>query len=98
MIVIKTMDSLPEYCYECPCHDGENGQCDADKEHRYNCEYRPYWCPLEAIMLEKLIYKIQLILVKEGQHDKRFKLGDYIKYTPCEVAEILQKYSDELQI
>ena len=49
MIVIKTMDSLPEYCYECPCHNGEHGQCNADKERRYNFEYRPYWCPLESI-------------------------------------------------
>lgn len=51
----------------------------------------------EIIMLEQLIRKIELILIKEGQHDKRFKLGDYIKYTPCEVAEILRKHSDDLQ-
>lgn len=45
MIVITTMDSLPEHCHECPCHDGESGYCQADKERRYS-DYRPFWCPL----------------------------------------------------
>ena len=45
-IVITTMDSLPEYCYECPCNNGEHGICEADKEKRSTFEYRPYWCPL----------------------------------------------------
>lgn len=47
-IVIKTMTNLPEYCYDCPCHDGESGYCQADKEHRYS-DYRPFWCPLLQI-------------------------------------------------
>ena len=48
MIVITTIDALPDYCYECPCHDGESGYCQADKEQRYS-EYRPYWCPLKEV-------------------------------------------------
>lgn len=48
MIVIKTMTELPEHCWECPCHDGESGYCQADKEHRYS-DYRPFWCPLSEI-------------------------------------------------
>ena len=51
----------------------------------------------EAVTLEEMIRKIELILIKEGQHDKRFKLGELIKYAPYEVAEILRKHSDELQ-
>lgn len=49
MIVITTMESLPDHCYECPCHNGESGYCQADKERRYSLEYRPYWCPLKEI-------------------------------------------------
>jgi len=49
MIVITTMDLLPEHCFECPCHDGESGYCQADKEQRYS-DYRPYWCPLKEII------------------------------------------------
>lgn len=45
MIVIKTMTNLPEHCYDCPCHDGESGYCQADEEHRY-ADWRPFWCPL----------------------------------------------------
>ena len=44
-IIIKSLDSLPEHCFDCPCHDGESGYCQADKEHRYS-DYRPFWCPL----------------------------------------------------
>ena len=55
MIVITTIDELPDYCYECPCHDGESGYCQADKERRCS-DYRPYWCPLKeihSVMLER---------------------------------------------
>lgn len=44
-VIIKTMTNLPEHCYDCPCHDGESGYCQADKGHRYS-DYRPFWCPL----------------------------------------------------
>ena len=47
-VLIKSMINLPEHCYECPCHDGESGYCQADKEHRYS-DYRPFWCPLVEV-------------------------------------------------
>jgi hypothetical protein len=47
MIVITTMDALPDCCYECPCHNGEHSICEADKDRRSTYEYRPYWCPLK---------------------------------------------------
>lgn len=48
MIVITTMDALPDYCYDCPCNNGEYGICEADKEKR-SAWVRPYWCPLKEI-------------------------------------------------
>jgi hypothetical protein len=48
MIMITTIDMLPDCCYECPCHNSESGYCQADKERRYS-DYRPYWCPLKEI-------------------------------------------------
>lgn len=45
MILIKTMTNLPEHCWDCPCHDGEGGYCQADEERRYS-DWRPFWCPL----------------------------------------------------
>lgn len=48
MIVIKTMTNLPEHCYDCPCHDGESGYCQADEEYRYS-DWRPFWCPLASV-------------------------------------------------
>ena len=47
--------------------------------------------------MEELIRKIELILIETGQHDSKFKLGDFIKYSPYEVAEILRKHKDELR-
>ena len=52
----------------------------------------------EVIILEELIRKIELILIEEGQHDLRFKLGDIIKYNPHEIVEILRKHAGELLI
>ena len=46
--------------------------------------------------MEELIKKIELILILEGQHDLKFKLGETIKYAPSEVKEILLKHKDEL--
>lgn len=53
-IIIKTMTNLPDHCYDCPCHDGESGYCQADKDHRYS-DYRPFWCPLEETREESKI-------------------------------------------
>ncbi len=46
MIVITTMNSLPEHCYECPCYNGEHGYCQADEKH-ISSDYRPFGCPLK---------------------------------------------------
>lgn len=51
-VLIKTMKNLPEHCYDCPCHDGESGYCQADEEHRYS-DYRPFWCPLVEVREEQ---------------------------------------------
>lgn len=44
-ILIRGME-MPEYCYECPCHNGESGYCQAYKSgYLYSIE-RPAKCPL----------------------------------------------------
>jgi len=48
--------------------------------------------------MEELIRAIELILIETGQHDKcKFKLGEIIRYSPYEVAEILRAHIDELR-
>ena len=37
-------DKLPEHCYDCPIHDGEDGHCQLDG--RTSVDWRPFWCPL----------------------------------------------------
>lgn len=46
--------------------------------------------------IESIIDKVHSILVEEGQHDPKFKLGEIIKYAPHEVREILIKHKNEL--
>lgn len=46
--------------------------------------------------IDSLIDKVHSILVEEGQHDPKFKLGEIIKYAPHEVREILLKHKNEL--
>lgn len=48
--------------------------------------------------MNELIRKIEIILIEKGQHDKeKFRLGEIIRYAPCEVAEILRAHIDELR-
>ena len=57
MIAITTMNKIPEYCYDCPCHDGNNGKCNA--ANRYSSDDRPNWCPMsDAIPVEWLQQKM----------------------------------------
>lgn len=51
----------------------------------------------EEKSIDALIDKITDILIDVGQHDKRFKLGEWIKYSPSEVRKILQDHKDELK-
>ena len=53
---------------------------------------------LELMIKEKdPIEKIKWILIYEGQHSKKFKLGETIKYDPYEVVDLIRKYEDYLK-
>ena len=41
---------------------------------------------------EKIIDKIESILIHYGQHDPKFKWGETIKYAPYEISEILRRH------
>lgn len=40
-------------------------------------------------------YEVEVILVEYGQHDRRFKLGETIKYSPSDVRRILEEFDNE---
>ena len=73
------------------------------KDFHPNVEDLNFLNSIEKYMLqeeeetEKLIKDIGLILITEGQQDKKFKLGEIIKYNPSEVMDILRKHKDELR-
>lgn len=47
-VFIPSME-MPEYCYECPCHNGESGYCQLYKDRYLSSIYRPAKCPLVEI-------------------------------------------------
>lgn len=36
---------MPKYCYDCPCHNGENGRCNITGDSTF--DKRPFDCPLK---------------------------------------------------
>lgn len=43
---------MPIYCYDCPCHNGENGRCNITGDSTY--DKRPFDCPLKEVKLANL--------------------------------------------
>jgi len=103
--MVKIDMEMPLECHECPFQlkfkDGE-----ADAFYMRRCvienrriEYpRPEWCPLrECEDTNGLIHKIGSIITVHGQSDRRFHLGEIIRYAPSEVEKILLEHVDELK-
>lgn len=44
---------MPSSCFDCPCHNGESGYCQADKQHRYIYNDIPTWCPIKGVLHEE---------------------------------------------
>ena len=93
-VLIKTMTDLPEHCYDCPCHDGESGYCQADKEHRYS-DYRPFWCSLakqEQKTRNEVHNMIDIIEIKRAVKDGQIKA--YIRngkiYLQNDIGEVVE--------
>ena len=42
--MVKIDITMPTYCYDCPCHDGENGRCNITGAFVF--DKRPFDCPL----------------------------------------------------
>ena len=49
-----------------------------------------------STLADKIIRAIELIIIEEGQHDPKFKLGETIKYSPAEITKILQEHKNEI--
>ena len=43
--MVKIDITMPTYCYDCPCHDGENGKCNITGAYVF--DKRPFDCPLQ---------------------------------------------------
>lgn len=42
--MVKIDIVMPTYCYDCPCHNGENGRCNITGDSVF--DKRPFDCPL----------------------------------------------------
>lgn len=43
---------MPIYCYDCPCHNGENGCCNITGDSTF--DKRPFDCPLKEVKFADL--------------------------------------------
>lgn len=86
-LVIRGME-MPEYCYECPCHNGESGYCQAYKSGYLNSIERPAKCPLvplteghgrliDAEELRKAMYHEAF---ETDSHMQKWESGCWIRY------------------
>lgn len=57
---------MPKHCWDCPCYNGENGECQVTGSRDTYCDEPPRNCPLlpiepceETVSREKLIAKIE---------------------------------------
>lgn len=45
--MVKIDIEMPTYCYDCPCHNGENGRCNITGDSVF--DKRPFDCPLQEV-------------------------------------------------
>lgn len=45
--MIKLDIKMPTYCFDCPCHNGENGRCQISGN--FTADRRPFDCPLSEV-------------------------------------------------
>lgn len=45
--MVKIDIEMPTYCYDCPCHNGENGRCNITGDSVF--DKRPFDCPLKEV-------------------------------------------------
>lgn len=75
------IDKMPKSCWDCPCHNGEDGRC---KLLGKFTDYVPIDCPLQSINIEKILIE---------NEELKFKL----KIQPREIVEkIKQKLREQV--
>lgn len=57
--MIKIDIEMPIYCYDCPCHNGENGRCQISGN--FTTDKRPFDCPLAEIELLEIPVDVQKV-------------------------------------
>lgn len=79
---------MPTYCYDCPCHNGENGRCNVTGE--YTFDKRPFDCPLCDVNEVKHAKWIQnpyhdrfYTCSKCGRHVETYFIGPVKVYPFC---------------
>ena len=65
---------MPSYCYDCPCHNGENGRCQISGN--FIADERPFDCPLIAVD------KIPATYAEEVKHGE-WRCGFDIRCSCC---------------
>lgn len=92
-ILIRGME-MPGSCAACDFYNVISGRCTrtGTKINFSELTTRSVDCPISELPQHGELIEtkdVLLALVEHGQRDKRFKLGDTIRYSPSEVKEII---------
>lgn len=92
--MVKIDIELPIYCYDCPCHNGENGRCNITGDSTF--DKRPFDCPLKEgkSKTDDLISRQMAIIALVSSNDtgdmtcgQMAKVLDVIKAVPSAQPE-----------
>lgn len=91
------VDELPKDCWDCPMHDGENGQC---KMLVCYTDYIPKNCPLQSLsdytkqvrkeVCERLDKTIEKYLCKKGKYRESLDISSTTK-------QVMKENLDQIQ-
>ena len=90
MSVIITGMDMPKHCYDCGCHNGENGECQVTGSYDTHYNEPPRSCPLKSV--DGLISGLEAHKWNKNEGSKAIydsAINDAITYIKeyCEVKE-----------
>ena len=89
-VILKEIE-MPKNCSDCPCFDGENGECRATGSRDTWCSEPPRSCPLKSI--DGLIDEFKKRYPKNYAGD--FELGGRsCKFSLTQVIRIIKEYCE----
>lgn len=92
--MVKIDIVMPTYCYDCPCHNGENGRCNITGDSVF--DKRPFDCPLRE---DKSTTDVEEVKHGEWEDDADDLFwGNYIVKKHCSECGYTPEFDRETEL